>query len=109
MRGDIGYMGPLPGSGQEIAGLPGRQFVNEQATKLHFLQMINHYPVIHLATHAWSDPADSKGSRIFFYPEGGETDDDNLYLPELYGLNMDSTELVILSACESGKGGNGGQ
>ncbi len=23
MRGDIGYMGPLPGSGKEIAGLPG--------------------------------------------------------------------------------------
>jgi CHAT domain-containing protein/tetratricopeptide (TPR) repeat protein len=106
MRGDIGYMGPLPGSGQEIAGLPGRQFVNEQATKAHFLQMINKYPVIHLATHAWSDPADSKGSRIFFYPEGqgAASDDDNLYLPELYGLNMDSTELVILSACESGKG-----
>jgi CHAT domain-containing protein len=104
MRGDVGYMGPLPGSGQEIAGLPGRHFVNEQATKAHFLQSINQYPVIHLATHAWSDPADSKGSRIFFYPVGGETDDDNLYLPELYGLNMDSTELVILSACESGKG-----
>ena len=104
MRGDIGYMGPLPGSGKEIAGLPGRQFVNGQATKAHFLQMINQYPVIHLATHAWSDPADSKGSRIFFYPGGGGGDDDNLYLPELYGLNMDSTELVILSACESGKG-----
>jgi CHAT domain-containing protein len=104
MRGDIGYMGPLPGSGKEIAGLPGRQFVNEQATKAHFLQAINQYPVIHLATHAWSDPEDSKGSRIFFYPNGQASDDDNLYLPELYGLNMDSTELVILSACESGKG-----
>jgi CHAT domain-containing protein/tetratricopeptide (TPR) repeat protein len=105
MRGDnIGYMGPLPGSGKEIAGLPGRQFLNEQATKAHFLQAINQYPVIHLATHAWSDPEDSKGSRIFFYPNGQGSDDDNLYLPELYGLNMDSTELVILSACESGKG-----
>jgi CHAT domain-containing protein len=104
MRGDIGYMGPLPGSGKEIAGLPGRQFVNEQATKARFLQMINQFPVIHLATHAWSDPGDSRGSRIFFYPGGGGGDDDNLYLPELYGLNMDSTELVILSACESGKG-----
>jgi CHAT domain-containing protein/tetratricopeptide (TPR) repeat protein len=114
MRGDIGYMGSLPGSGKEIAGLPGRQFVNAQATKANFLQLINQYPVIHLATHAWSDPADSKGSRIFFYPggaaAGGDSsggrsfDDDNLYLPELYGLNMDSTELVILSACESGKG-----
>ncbi len=104
MRGDIGYMGPLPGSGKEIAALPGRQFINEQATKVHFLAAINKYPVIHLATHAWSDPEDSKGSRIFFYPNGQTSDDDNLYLPELYGLNMDSTELVILSACESGKG-----
>ncbi len=78
--------------------------MNEQATKAHFLQLINQYPVIHLATHAWSDAGDSRGSRIFFYPGGGVSEDDNLYLPELYGLNMDSTELVILSACESGKG-----
>jgi CHAT domain-containing protein len=104
MRGDVGYMGPLPGSGKEIANLPGREFLNEQATKAHFLASINQYPVIHLATHAWSDPEDSRGSRIFFYPDGRASDDDDLYLPELYGLNMDSTELVILSACESGKG-----
>jgi CHAT domain-containing protein len=94
----------LSGSGPEISNLPGKQFINEQATKEHFLMEINHYPVVHLATHALSDPQNSQGSVICFYPHGKPTKEDNLFLPELYGLNMDSTDLVILSACESGKG-----
>ncbi len=100
----VKFMDRLPGSALEIAGLPGRQFVNEQATKEHFLQEMNHYPVVHLATHALSDPQNRQGSIICFYPQQKGPMDDCLFLPELYGLNMDSTDLVILSACESGKG-----
>jgi CHAT domain-containing protein len=105
------YMERLPSSGQEIAGLQGKQFLNEQATKDRFLQEMNHFPVIHLATHALTDPRDSQVSMICFFPQRGgagkgrgRPDEDCLFLPELYGLNMDSTDLVILSACESGKG-----
>ena len=112
------YMDQLPGSGPEIADLPGKQYINGEATKAHFLAELNHYPVIHLATHAISDPQNSQGSLICFYPQNpgnnpdkgpqnvqaADEDGDCLFLPELYGLNMDSTDLVILSACESGKG-----
>jgi CHAT domain-containing protein len=105
------YMERLPSSGQEIAGLQGKQFLNAQATKDRFLQEMNHFPVIHLATHALTDPRDSQVSMICFFPRNGgagegrgRPDEDCLFLPELYGLNMDSTDLVILSACESGKG-----
>jgi CHAT domain-containing protein len=98
------YVERLPSSGQEIAGLQGKQFLNAQATKDRFLQEMNHFPVIHLATHALTDPQDSQVSMICFFPQHGGGGEDCLFLPELYGLNMDSTDLVILSACESGKG-----
>jgi CHAT domain-containing protein len=98
------YLERLPSSGQEIAGLQGKQFLNAEATKDRFLREMNHFPVIHLATHALTDPQDSQVSLICFFPRHGGEDEDCLFLPELYGLNMDSTDLVILSACESGKG-----
>ena len=98
------YVDRLPASGKEIAGLPGRQFLDREATKERFLQELNHYPVVHLATHALPDPRNNQSSLICFYPRGKGAEEDNLFLPEIYGLNMDSTGLVILSACESGKG-----
>lgn len=88
----------LAGSGPETDGLPGERFVDVAATKARFLATVNRYPVVHLATHASMDSA------ICFYPRQAGPSDDCLFLPEIYSLNMDSTELVILSACESGNG-----
>jgi CHAT domain-containing protein/tetratricopeptide (TPR) repeat protein len=95
------YMNQLSGSGPETAHLPGERFINEYATKARFLEAFPHYRVIHLATHA---AMDSLNPSICFYPTNAGPEDDCLYLPEIYGLNMDSTDLVILSACESGNG-----
>ena len=96
------YMNRLAGSGPETAGLPGRRFVDVQATKARFLEELSHYRVIHLATHASVDSLG--GHSICFYPRGQGPEDDCLFLPEIYALNMDATDLVILSACESGNG-----
>ncbi len=98
------FLDRLPGSGPETEGLPGMHFVSGNATKEHFLRELNRFPVVHLATHALSDPQNSQGSLICFYPRQKGPEEDCLFLPELYGMNMDSTDLVILSACESGKG-----
>lgn len=93
----------LPESGLEISGFPGQTFFNDRATKANFLKEANRYPVIDLATHAVLDER-GQGSCIAFYPRGRGPEEDCLSLTELYGLKLDSTALVILSACESDKG-----
>ncbi|WP_431209445.1 CHAT domain-containing protein [Puia sp. P3] len=87
-----------------MAGLPGAQYVDSGATKSNFLHTVNQWPIIHLATHAVSSLTKTSGSFIAFYPGDARADDNNLYLEELYGLNLGATRLVIISACETGQG-----
>src|SRR5260221_3912020 len=94
----------LAASRDEIAGLPGAQYIDTSATKSNFLKAANLYPVIHLATHAISSLPSAAGSFIAFYPEKARSDEHNLYLDELNGLNLGATRLVIISACETGQG-----
>ena len=94
----------LPASKEEIAGLPGAQWLDGQATKERFLATVNQYPIVHLATHAVSSMDNAARSFIAFYPGKGRTIDNRLYLEELYGLNLQQTRLVIISACETGQG-----
>lgn len=99
-----GLLPRLPASRREIEGLPGSQYMDSLATKKRFLEEMNNYPVIHLATHAVSSPDNASESYIAFYPQKGSRAEDCLFLEELYGLNMNKTRLVIISACETGKG-----
>jgi CHAT domain-containing protein len=98
------YMQQLPASAKEIAGLTGRSFMGKQATKEHFLQNLQQYPVVHLATHAIADTGNSAASFIAFYPITQQPAQDALYLEELYALNMENNRLMIISACETGNG-----
>ncbi len=92
---------PLPASKEEIAELAGTSFIDEAATKEHFLSAVNHFRTIHLATHASVNNAEPSRSFIAFYPG---TADYKLYADEINDLRLDSTQLVILSACETGTG-----
>jgi CHAT domain-containing protein len=97
-------MNQLPASGEEISGLKGAQFTDSKATKSMFLQEVNKYPIIHLATHAVADVENPSASYIAFYPENKSPAENYLYLEEIYTLNLDDSKLVIISACETGKG-----
>jgi CHAT domain-containing protein len=103
-QGGEGGFARLPASAEEIAGLQGMQYVDNGATKAHFMEAVNHYPIVHLATHAVSSTDDAAASFIAFYPVKHSPIEDRLYLEELYGLNLRNTRLVIISACETGEG-----
>jgi CHAT domain-containing protein len=94
----------LPASAEEIKELAGSRYIDNSATKEQFLKEVNSHPVIHLATHAVANINNAAGSYIAFYPQNKSLLEDRLYLEELYGLKMDATKLVIISACETGEG-----
>jgi CHAT domain-containing protein len=91
----------LPSSGEEISEINGRSVKDSLATKEYFLKNVNRYQVFHFATHAEVDNDDPSRSYIAFYPDGPNY---KLYAPEISNLQLDSAQLVILSACETGAG-----
>jgi CHAT domain-containing protein len=66
------------------------------ATRNNFLQQFSKYSVIQLYTHA-SDSSDRNEPVIYF-------SDSSLYLSELIQENKPSTQLIVLSACNTGNG-----
>ncbi|MBI5858593.1 MAG: CHAT domain-containing protein [Sphingobacteriales bacterium] len=96
---------PLPASKEETSGLKGNILTDSAAKKDDFILSANKYGIIHLATHASADNEEPLRSFISFYPEKGKpADDSRLYAQEIYNMKLDSTDLIILSACETGTG-----
>ncbi len=69
--------------------------MHTEASKHHFIEKGSHYDILHLSTHAQSGDFVNPAS-ISFY-------DEPLTLNALYALDLNSN-LVVLSACETGIG-----
>lgn len=88
---------------QELFG--GKTFINESSSKSSFKQNAGNNHIIHIGTHAESDNDHPEFSRLIFAKNISEGDDDNsLYVDEIYNCNL-SSELAVLTACESGRPG----
>jgi tetratricopeptide (TPR) repeat protein len=58
--------------------------------------------IIHIAAHGGLNPKTPMFSRLWLAPEKGEDGQLNVY--EVYGLNLDQADLVVLSACQTQHG-----
>ncbi|MEJ0104047.1 MAG: CHAT domain-containing tetratricopeptide repeat protein [Bacteroidota bacterium] len=74
----------------------GHILLNRDASRNNFLRQFPAYKIIQLYTHA-SDSSDRKEPVIYF-------NDSALYLSELIREEKPVTELIVLSACETGNG-----
>ncbi|PCE62981.1 CHAT domain-containing protein [Sediminicola luteus] len=85
----------------------GTMYLNERASKKLFSQRAKEHKIIHIGTHAESNNLRPELSRLVFaknITDSLDLEDNNLYTYEIYNQNL-SSNLAILTACETGKPG----
>ncbi|WP_055448094.1 CHAT domain-containing protein [Lacinutrix mariniflava] len=96
---------PLPNNEIEAKNVlnyfTGTALTSNQATLKNFNTESNKYGILHFATHAIINDDTPEYSYLAFQPS--KTNNNLLYVSDLYNLNL-KTNLVTLSACESGIG-----
>ncbi|MEZ4792205.1 MAG: CHAT domain-containing tetratricopeptide repeat protein [Gelidibacter sp.] len=82
----------------------GTSFLNENSTERIFKNSAKEHKIIHIGTHAESNNISPELSRLVFAKsmDSTNTDDNYLYTYEIYNTNL-SSNLAILTACETGK------
>ncbi|MEM6829997.1 MAG: CHAT domain-containing protein, partial [Bacteroidota bacterium] len=79
-------------------------FLDKEAHERQFKNQINHhYDIIHLAMHAIIEDEAPLNSRLVFSSAKDSIEDNLLHLYEIYSMKIPSN-LVVLSACETGFG-----
>ncbi len=81
-----------------------RVYLNKTADEENFKsENLYNYRFIHFATHGFASHSSPDLSGLVFAQDSTSEEDDVLFLPEIYNLNLNAS-LVTLSACESGTG-----
>jgi CHAT domain-containing protein/tetratricopeptide (TPR) repeat protein len=85
---------------------PGKNefYFDNHATEHVFKVNAPGFRILHLAVHGVADTENGENSRLIFKQGNDSIDDNNLYMYELYGMDLDATRLAVLSACETGIG-----
>ena len=89
-----------------IAALPGvraRPVMDKEATEERVTQDADDYPVIHLATHAFFDPANPMDSGIILAQPPASKGDGVWEAREIVSRNL-KANLVTVSACDTARG-----
>lgn len=73
-----------------------KSLVEQQASKNNFLQQFYDYKIIQLYTH--SSDSSSNGDPVIYFADSA------LYLSDLIAETKPATQLIVLSACETGNG-----
>lgn len=98
----------LPNVAREIARVgdhagSARLALDEDATEAQLTTWIDDARVVHLASHATSDPTSPPLSRIFLWDDPEADDDGVLHLYELQARHLQA-ELIVLSGCSTAQG-----
>lgn len=97
----------LPGAEREARRIAERlktnALIGEQASKKQIIGMMADKRIIHFATHGLLDDAGDVDIPGAILLAGSDEDDGLLTSGEIMRLNLDS-ELVVLSACDTGRG-----
>ena len=89
---------------KEMGRKKSRYYYGMDATESEFKRIASNYHIIHLAVHGESDTTSSMNTKLIFKNELDTLEDGELYMHELFGLDLSHTELAVLSACETGIG-----
>jgi CHAT domain-containing protein len=111
VRGD--FIAPLPATADEVEaidaiakeqGKTSNYYLEADANEAFVKQkIIEGYRFLHFATHGFVNEANPAFSGIFLSQQEDEQEDCILFASEIYGLEL-NTDLVTLSACETGLG-----
>lgn len=99
-------LGPLPHADDEVRAiaeiLPGKVWLNRQATRENFLAAASDCDILHLAVHGVLNESQPMLSHLVFQePDSGGAH--SVYASELYNLPLQA-RMTVLSACNTGKG-----